>query len=161
MVNETTGGEITTVADLRDEFRKELMSESIWGFISDEYYVSDFPAGEVEKLYTTNLTYYDQMATSSNMQLGDLLAMYGMSLDSLKNDIMQTSAQTIRDSVLYDAIGEDAGIKLTDDDILDLAREYGYDDIDVFLSDNAATRKQVESYIMKDRITDYMVSLVK
>ena len=161
MVNETTGGEITTVADLRDEFRKELMSESIWGFIGDEYYVSDFPAGEVEKLYTTNLTYYDQMATSSNMQLGDLLAMYGMSLDSLKNDIMQTSAQTIRDSVLYDAIGEDAGIKLTDDDILDLAKEYDYDDIDVFLSDNAATRKQVESYNMKDRITDYMVSLVK
>ena len=161
MVNETTGGEITTVADLRDEFRKELMSESIWGFIGDEYYVSDFPAGEVEKLYTTNLTYYDQMATSSNMQLGDLLAMYGMSLDSLKNDIMQTSAQTIRDSVLYDAIGEDAGIKLTDDDILELAKEYGYDDIDVFLSDNAATRKQVESYIMRDRITDYMVSLVK
>ena len=43
----------------------------------------------------------------------------------------------------------------------ELAKQYGYDDIDTFLSDNAATRKQVESYIMKERITDYMVSLVK
>ena len=161
MVNETTGGEITTVAELRDEFKKELMSESIWAFIGEDYYVSDFPAGEAEKLYTTNLTYYDQMATSSNMQLGDLLAMYGMSLDALKSDIMETSAKTIRDSVLYDAIAADAGIKLTDDDILELAKQYDYDDIDTFLSDNAATRKQVESYIMKERITDYMVSLVK
>ncbi len=161
MVNETTGGELTTVAELRDEFKKELMSESIWAFIGDDYYISDFPAGEVEKLYTTNLTYYDQMATSSNMQLGDLLAMYGMSLDALKSDIMESSAKTIRDSVLYDAIGADAGIKLTDDDILELAKEYGYDDIDLFLSDNAATRKQVESYIMKERVTDYLVSLVK
>ncbi len=161
MVNETTGGELTTVAELRDEFKKELMSESIWAFIDDDYYVSEFPAGEVEKLYTTNLTYYDQMATSSGMQLGDLLAMYGMSLDSLKSDIMETSAQTIRVSVLYDAIGADAGITLTDDDVLELAKEYGYDEIDTFLSDNAATRKQVESYIMRDRITDYMVSLVK
>ena len=161
MVNETTGGEITTITELRDEFRKELMGESIWAFIGEDYYVSDFPAGEVEKLYTTNLSYYDQMAASSNMQLGDLLAMYGMSLDSLKNDIMTTSAHTIRDAVFYNAIAEDAGIKLTDDDILELAKEYGYDDIDLFLSDNAATRMQIESYIMKERITDYMISLVK
>lgn len=161
MVKETTGGELTTIAELRDEFKKELMSESIWAFINDGYYVSVFPADEVEKLYTTNLTYYDQMATSSGMQLGDLLAMYGMSLDSLKSDIMDSSAHTIRDAVFYDAIGADAGIKLTDDDVLELAKEYAYDDIDSFLSDNAATRKQVESYIMRDRITDYMVSLVK
>ncbi len=149
--------DITTVSECQAEYATAMLKNSIWTFIGTDFYVSDIPDDTVLAYYNSTMDYYDLISKNYQMNIADLMSMYGSDVSALKADVMDTSASSAKYSILYAAIGGTNALTVTDEDIATLAADYGYTDTEVFLKDYGAVT--IYDYILQSKVMDYLVEI--
>lgn len=152
-------GSCTTVTECRELVRDLLTENNVWGFVTDNYYISAVSEEAVYEYYNEEMAMQEQSAAQYGMSLADLLPLMGQSVEDLKLSTIMDAGYT---AILYsicDAIATKEGIAVSDEDIASLATEYGYsDDVETFLS--MMGEKVVREYLLQQKVLDYLISLV-
>ena len=152
-------GSCTTVTECRELVKDLLTENNVWGFVTDNYYISAVSEEAVYEYYNEEMAMQEQTAAQYGMSLTDLLSLMGQSMEDLKQSMLIDAGYT---AILYsicDAIATKEGIAVSDEDIASLATEYGYsDDVETFLS--IMGEKVVREYLLQQKVLDYLVSLV-
>ena len=152
-------GSCTTVTECRELVKDLLTENNVWGFVTDNYYISAVSEEAVYEYYNEEMAMQEQTAAQYGMSLTDLLSLMGQSMEDLKQSMLIDAGYT---AILYsicDAIATKEGIAVSDEDIASLATEYGYsDDVETFLS--MMGEKVVREYLLQQKVLDYLVSLV-
>lgn len=87
-------GSYTTAAECRDLI-KELMTENnVWNFVTENYYITSVPADTVYRYYNESMASQEQTAAQYGMSVEDLLTIYGMTVDDLKQNVIEDAAYT-------------------------------------------------------------------
>lgn len=152
-------GSCTTVTECRELVKDLLTENNVWGFVTDNYYISAVSEEAVYEYYNEEMAMQEQSAAQYGMSLTDLLSLMGQSMEDLKQSTIMDAGYT---AILYsicDAIATKEGIAVSDEDIASLASEYGYsDDVETFLS--MMGEKVVREYLLQQKVLDYLISLV-
>lgn len=157
MVTECFGGELTTVEECYEYYEEIMVQDKIWSFIDSGFYTSTLPEETITNYYNTTMEYYDALSVGQGMDIATMLSYYGLTLDLFKSDVMKTSGESARYSMLYSTIAADAGLTITDEDIATLATDYGYTDTALFIEDYG--QQNINDYILQSKVMDYMISL--
>ena len=111
----------TTVAEMRSGVEETLKENAMYDYLFTQ--IEDFEVSEVPEAlfqYQANnmKAYYEQMATMYGMTLDDFVS--GMGIGTM-DDIVETAREQLtasaRSMLIYQAIAEDAGLSVTDEDI--------------------------------------------
>ncbi len=151
-------GSYTTAAECRDLI-KELMTENnVWNFVTENYYITSVPADTVYRYYNESMASQEQTAAQYGMSVEDLLTIYGMTVDDLKQNVIEDAAYTAVLSSICDTVAAENGLSVTDEDINAFAVEYGYPDTATLLS--IIDEETVKEYLIQEKLSDYLVSLL-
>lgn len=151
-------GSYTTVAECRDLVKELMIENNVWNFITENYYITSVPEDSIYRYYNEEMASQEQMAAQYGMSVEDLLSYYGMTIDDLKQDTMANACYTAILSSICDTLATENGISVTDEDITAFAVEYGYSDAAALLS--VIDEETVKAYLIQDKISDYLVSLL-
>lgn len=154
-----TGGELTTAAALKEHFKKNLLSTSIWKFIDTDFYISDLPEDTVIAYYNKLLETLDKSSKQYQMSAESLIGMYyGTDVEEYKKQMMTEAVESMRHAVLYNAIAAKENVTVSDDDILKLATDYGYaDKVDDFKQEYG--EDIIHDYILQSNLMDFFITL--
>ncbi|MGN0326340.1 MAG: trigger factor [Lachnospiraceae bacterium] len=152
-------GSVTTVAECEEYFRSMLLQDNIWDYLLENYYVSSISEDAVSTYYNDMMEYYDQMSLQYQMPVSDILAYSGATVDDLKQETIMNAGYTAVQFTICQAIATENNITVSDEDIANLAAEYGYTDAESFLSDNG--EQTVREYLIQENVLKYLSSLVE
>ena len=159
---EASNGRLKNAEELRNYFREELAKQNIYNFMLEKFCIADMDEQAVMDIYFPVIDEYKRQAESVSMDLATIAMMYqGTDLKTMKDNIMNSSAQQYALMELYDAIAEDAGLTPSDDDLLKLATDNGYSDLEAFYSGTGTTEEIAKQYILMDQVLNYLLSLTK
>lgn len=156
IANEVTGGQYPTAAELRSYLKESMLSDHIMTFINTDFFVADCPEDAIMNAYNSQLKYYDQVSSTTGMSVSDLVAAQGQDLDELKTATMTDAVNSARYNILYQAIAESNGLTVTDEDLTALATENGYSDLESFYRDFGATEETAKTFLMQDKIVEFL-----
>lgn len=161
MASTYTGGEITTAKELKDYFRKNQLSLVIWDFIDTDFYLSSLSDDAILSYYKKIIDQIDASSQQYQMSAEKLVSMYyGIDIESYKSEMMTEAVESMRHSILYNAIAEKEGITVSEDDIAELAANYGYEgNVDGFKSDYG--EDVIHDFILQDNLMTYFLTLHK
>lgn len=151
-------GSVTTVAECKEYFRSMMLQDNIWDYLLENYYVSSISEDAVSTYYNDMMEYYDQMSLQYQMPVTDILAYSGATVDDLKQETIMNAGYTAIQFTICQAIATENNITVSDEDIANLAAEYGYTDAESFLSDNG--EQTVHEYLIQENVLKYLSSLV-
>ena len=159
IVNSFTGGELTSAAELRKNIKNNQLAVLIWDFIDSDFYLSSLSDESVKAYYDKIIAQLDASSQQTNTSAEMLINQYyNMDVEAYKKQMMIESVENMRHSILYNAIADKEGIKVSDDDIAKLAAEYGYtDNVDEFVSTYG--EDMIHDYILQDNLMEYFISL--
>ena len=125
---------ITTVDGLRESTIQELRDENIYSVVSElveSFEVSEVPASMVKYQEDSMRQYYQMYADMYGMELEDFVSNMGgaASMDELIDTYHDELEDTARIYLIYQAIAEDAGLSVSDEDI---AAEFADTDADTY-----------------------------
>lgn len=155
--------DITTAEECIAYYEENLIKSCVYDFICKDFYVSALSEDMVLSYYDVTMSYYEQMSTMYGISVEELIASGGMSIDIFKSEVMQTSADSAKYVAMYQAIANTADITVTEDDIKNLAVEYGYvdangnGDLDSFYIDYG--EQIVHDFILESKVVDYIITL--
>lgn len=162
IANTYTGGQLTTAAELRDYFKKNLLSVKIWDFIDTDFHVSSVSDESILSYYNKLMDSIDQASQQYQTSAENLISMYyGQDIEAYKQEMMVEAVESMRHSALYNAIAAKENITVSDDDILKLAADYGY------TAENLNEFKEmygddiIHDYILQSNLMDYFITLHK
>lgn len=151
-------GSVTTVEECQEYFRSMMLQDNIWDYLLKNYYVSSVSEDAVATYYNDMMEYYDQMSLQYQMPVTDILAYSGATVDDLKQETIMNAGYTAVQFTICQAIATENNITVSDEDIANLAAEYGYTDAESFLSDNG--EQTVREYLIQENVLKYLSSLV-
>ncbi len=151
-------GSCTTVAECRDMIKDLMKENNVWNFVTDNYYITTVPADTIYHYYNENMTSQEQTAAQYGMSVADLLTYYGMTVDDLKQEVIENAAYTAILSSICDTVAAENGLSVTDEDISAFAVEYGYTDAAALLS--VIDEETVKEYLIQEKLSDHLVSLL-
>lgn len=125
----TTVDEMT--AGIRTDLQNAAISTYIQEYLANDVTVSAVPEQLLEYQENSMVHYYEQAAASSEMELADYLTTYmGVSsVDELVESNADYNAEAARFHLVVQAIAEDAGITVGDEDVAAyFVEQYGVDD---------------------------------
>ena len=159
IVNSFTGGELTSAAELRKNIKNNQLAVLIWDFIDSDFYLSSLSEESIKAYYDKIINQLDASSQQTNTSAEMLINQYyNMDVEAYKKQMMIESVENMRHSILYNAIADKEGIKVSDDDIAKLAAEYGYtDNVDEFVSTYG--EDMIHDYILQDNLMEYFISL--
>lgn len=164
-VKENFGEEgVTTVDGLREATIQELRDEAVYAILSEKvegFEVSEVPESMVKYQEESMRQYYQMYADMYGMELEDFVSGMGgaASMDELIDTYHDELEDTARIYLIYQAIAEDAGLSITDEDI-----EAEFADTD------ADTYKQIVEYyglnyikcmLLNSKVGQYLVENAK
>ena len=138
-------GQVQTVADYKKMLEEQIVYEAttnkqnyIWLQIFDNTEIIKYPEGEIERQVEEAMTYYEQMAASSEMTLDEYLEGYGMTAESFTAEMQLRCEDTVKQQLIKDALAEAEGITLSDEEydagVAKYAADYGFEDVATFES---------------------------
>lgn len=151
-------GSYTTVAECRDLIKELMIENNVWNFVTENYYITTVPTDTIYRYYNESMASQEQTAAQYGMSVEALLTYYGMTVDDLKQDAIENAAYTAILSSICDTIATENGISVTDEDINAFAAEYGYTDAAALLS--VIDEETVKEYLIQEKLSDYLVSLI-
>lgn len=156
-----TGGEMSTAKELKEYFRKNQLSMVIWDFIDTDFYLSSLSDDAILSYYKKIIDQIDTSSKQYQMSAETLVSMYyGIDIESYKSEMMTEAVESMRHSILYNAIAEKEGITVSEDDIAKLAATYGYEGkVDDFKS--AYGEDVIHDYLLQDNMMTYFLTLHK
>lgn len=158
LVRAAFDGSATNVQECREYFRTMMLQNNIWDFLIEKYYVTAVSEESVHSYYNVLMDSYDQMSMVYQISVADLLSSSGISIEEFKAEALQNAAYTAIEYSIYESIADSEGISVTDDDIAELATEYGYADTNSFISDYGEI--SINEYLLQTKVLDYIVSLL-
>ena len=157
-----TGGQLATASELRNYFKKNLLSVKIWDFIDSDFHVSKVSDEDILSYYNKLMDSIDQASQQYQTSAESLISMYyGQNVEAYKQEMMVEAVESMRHSALYNAIAAKENISVSDEDILKLAGDYGY------TSENVEEFKEmygadiIHDYILQSNLMDYFITLHK
>ncbi len=111
---------------VREELRTTAVANYLWQEIQDTAEVSQVPDSVYDFQVDNMVNYYAAMAKQYNMELEDLLSQ-AMQLDSVDALIEQNKSQleqNAKSALIMQALCEDMGMKVSDEDIAQYFRDY-------------------------------------
>ena len=161
MTVQITGGELTKAADLKDYYRKNQLSMLIWDFIDTDFHVSSLSDDKILSYYNMLLEQLDKNSQAYQTSAESLISMsYGLDIEAYKEQMMADAVESMRHSILYNAIGAKEGISVSDEDIQKLAADYGFADNIQEFKDNYG-EDMIHDYILQSNLMDYFITLHK
>lgn len=152
--------EFTTADACREYLANALLESKITNLLATNYYVNQINADTVKNYYDSTAMYYESMAASYGVDVDTLLAYYvGMTTEQFKEDLMLSSKQSAMVENVYNAIAKHCNITVTDEEISELAAEYGYSDVQAFYADYGEST--ITGYLLDENVLDYLKSLAK
>lgn len=111
----------STVEEMRSNIAEGLRYNAIFDYVSaqiEDFDVSEVPESMIEYQINSMKGYYEQMAAAYGMTTDDLISAIGVgSLDELVEQYREQNVASARTYLINQAIAEDAGIKVTQEDI--------------------------------------------
>ena len=111
----------TTVAEMRSGMEEELKEDKIYDYVLtqvDNFEVSEVPESMVQYEAGCMKVYYEQFAAMYGMTLDDFVSGYGVSsFEELVEMFREELTSSARSYLIYQAIAEDKGLTVTDEDI--------------------------------------------
>lgn len=161
-INTYTSGEYTTTADYETYLKEELKTTNeatqlknyesgIWSQILKNSTIKDYPEEKLDESYNDYYeyyqNYYEYMASYYGYEYEDLLSLYGLDDDSLKEQCMAQAKSEIGYIMLATVIASKEGITVSEDEYQSMAESamenYTYESVEQFESDYG------EDYIME------------
>lgn len=128
---------IDTVEEFRKEFKESIQSSktyqvdqemcsNLWQTIVDNAEVLKYPEGEVERVYAMNRQYYEDTASSYQIDYETFLSNYARITDE---DMWESSRDYVKDDLVLYALLNEMNISITDEEynqeIEKIAYQYG------------------------------------
>lgn len=120
----------TTIDEMREGIYSDLQKSAIESYVQD-YLINDSKVNSMPDLlmeYQENamLSYYSEYAAYFGMEFDEFLSAYmGVaSSDELKESNYDNNAETAKYYLIAQAVAEDAGITVSDDDVANFFKEY-------------------------------------
>lgn len=151
-------GSATNIQECREYFRTMILQNNIWDFFIEKYYATAVSEESVHAYYNMMMESYDQMSMAYQIPVADLLSYSGITIDEFKTETILDATYTAIEYSIYESIADSEGITVTNEDITELAAEYGYADADSFISDYGETT--INEYLLQSKVLDYIVSLL-
>ena len=111
----------TTVAEVRSGIEEDLRDDKVIDYVLtqiDNFDVSEVPESMVQYEAGCMKVYYEQFAAMYGMTLDDFVSGYGVSsFDEMVEMYREDLTASARTSLIYQAIAEDKGITVTDEDV--------------------------------------------
>ena len=159
IADEATGGRYKTAEDLRQYYKDQYIGKLVDQFIQGTACVSDIPEADVVKIYDQQLKYYATQAESQGVNVETLLSYYGETVDQLKNEVMENSANEVRLGLLYEAIAKDLELTVEEGDYDKLAKDNGYDDIESLYNAVGIDPEYATKFILRDKVNKELFSM--
>lgn len=107
------------------QLRENAIAEYIWQEIQSGAEVSEIPDSILQYHKDNTVNYYESYAAQYGMELEDFLGTYvGVeSMDELLENAAETLEENARNSLIAQAISEEMGLKIADEDILEFFEE--------------------------------------
>lgn len=151
-------GSCTTVAECRDLAKEFIMTNNVWAFITENYYITSVSEDAVYQYYNAAMESQEQSAAQYGMSVADLLPLMGQTVEDLKQSTIMSASYTAIIYSICDAIASENGITVTDEDIAAFAADYGYPDVATLLA--TIDEKTVRDYLLQENVLDYLLTLM-
>lgn len=151
-------GSATNVQECREYFRTMILQNNVWDFLIEKYYATAVSEESVHSYYNMLMDSYDELSMAYQISVADLLSSSGISIEEFKAETILDASYTAVEYSIYAAIADNEGITVTNEDITELASEYGYADADSFISDYG--ENTINEYLLQTKVLDYIVSLL-
>ena len=162
IANTYTGGQLTTAAELRDYFKKNLLSVKIWDFIDTDFHVSSVSDEDILSYYNKLMESIDKSSQQYQMSAESIINMYyGQDIEAYKQEMMVEAVESMRHAALYNAIAAKENISVSEDDILKLAGDYGYTSENIDEFKEMYGEDIIHDYILQSNLMDYFITLHK
>ncbi len=160
LIKELTGGAYETLEAFREPYRSSIIKQNLENFESELYTeivklvvekceVKSYPEELVDYYYNDMLAYYTDYATSNKMELSELLAYYGMTLESLREEAKTVAKEELALHAAFLAEGLSLGEADYRMKLSELAAQYGY-------ASGDAMESQYGEFYMKNMIRKEM-----
>ncbi|MBR6256288.1 MAG: FKBP-type peptidyl-prolyl cis-trans isomerase [Lachnospiraceae bacterium] len=162
IANTYTGGQLTTAAELRDYFKKNLLSVKIWDFIDTDFHVSSVSDEDILSYYNKLMESIDKSSQQYQMSAESIINMYyGQDIEAYKQEMMVEAVESMRHAALYNAIAAKENISVSEEDILKLAGDYGYTSENIDEFKEMYGEDIIHDYILQSNLMDYFITLHK
>ncbi len=113
-------------ADLTAELQESAVLSYIWTYLDENTVFSDIPESLITYQQNSAISYYDYYASLYGLDL-DTFIYYFFGLESQEDllvELEETIEASAKESLIIQAIAEDAGITISDDDVADYFETY-------------------------------------
>lgn len=151
----------TTVAGMKDDIRNDLkraaVSEYVQNFVMDNSQVKSLPNRMVKYQENMLIKYYQEGAESYSMEMEEFLSTYLEldSVDALLEEYREDIVQKVSLHLVMQAVAEDAGITVTDEDVAAYFQEYtGSEDYSQYLETYGMP--YIKVMVLRQAVLDYL-----
>ncbi|MBO5461234.1 MAG: trigger factor [Ruminococcus sp.] len=160
--------ESTTVDEYREEVRTSLeedaeetwmasMQDAVAQALLEQIEVKSLPEDQVTEQYDEVVAYYEQYASMYGVDMTDFVIGYmGMeSLEAFEEQAQASAEDTVKTILAMELIAEKQKLTVTEEDILELAELYGYEDSASFIEQYG--EELINQSVIYDKVTEYLV----
>lgn len=150
--------DITTAEECKAYFKDLIIQENVYNYLCQDFYVSSINPDIVNSYYMATMSYYDTMSTGYyGVSVEDLITQSGMTLDTFKADVLSTACDSARYITLYNAIAAVGDVSIKDEDIQELADQYGctIDELYEYYG-----QQNSQDYILETKVMEYLSSVM-
>lgn len=151
--------EVGTVDKYMELATNAILNDKAYDYLIEKYYVSAIDEDAANSYYNSSIEYYDMMSASYyQMSMEDLLAASGgATLDDLKNETMQSCAESALFSTYFMVIGNSLGYEVTEEDITAMRDEYGFTDTQALY--DSYGEQTILDYLLTDKVVKHIIEL--
>lgn len=147
--------------DTKEELQKNKVQEYVRGYLVSDVTVSSVPEEMVQRQEDAMINYYEQSAASYSMEMEEFLSTYAGV--STLDELVEKNADTLKEGATYSlvvqAVAEDAGITVSDEDVAKYFANLGTEDYSQYEEEYGLPylKMNVLSQMVLDRLTENAV----
>lgn len=160
-------GEYTDAASYRDSIRADLeaqaqkqkdtmMKGELLKQVAAGSQIKEYPQEMVDYGVANMDSYYHSMAEQYSMEFEEFLSSFlGMTEEDFSEQVVLATQQNLQQEMYLKAIAESEGIEVTEEDLAEAAKEFGFETVEEF---NAAYGEDVVRIsVLQDKTLDFLL----
>ena len=160
-------GEYTDAAGYRDSIRADLESQAqtqketmmkgeLLTQVAAGSEIKEYPQEMVDYGVANMDSYYRGMAEQYSMEFEEFLSSFmGMTEEDFSEQVVLATQQNLQQEMYLKAIAESEGIEVTDEDLAEAAKEFGFETVEEFIA--AYGEDVVRISVLQDKTLDFLL----
>ncbi len=154
--------DLTTVDECLEYFRSVMVQSKLPSLFTEDIYVSAISREYIDSYYKSEMDYFCQYcAAYYQMSVIDYLSYVQVSEDEFKTSVMEEACNSAIVSTIFDAVANNEGVTVTDEDYSNFAAQNGCSTIEEFEQMYGFDQQAIKDEIIAGKLSDFFLELIR